>query len=127
MEERIRGYLQVLNPNLLNLDDDVINFTIAEVKDRVLLYLNREDIPQNIERVLARVINNGLMKVEKDRELAQNNEVNRAISSISDNGQSVSYSNEVTNYFANAKDNELFTGFESLLSRYRRVTVVYPK
>jgi ABC-type uncharacterized transport system substrate-binding protein len=61
-------------------------------------------------------------------ELTKDNvaDVDRAISSVSDNGQSVSYANEVTRYFATASDDELFTGFTALLSRYRRVKVVYP-
>ena len=48
------------------------------------------------------------------------------INSISDNGQSISYANEVTRYFTTVSDEELFTGFTSLLSRYRRIKVVYP-
>ena len=55
------------------------------------------------------------------------NAVDQAISSISDNGQSISYANEVTKYFTTATDDELFTGFSMLLSRYRRVKVAYPK
>ena len=47
-----------------------------------------------------------------------------AINSVSDNGQSISYANEIRNYLANSTDNELFSGFAGLLNRYRRVNVV---
>ena len=51
-------------------------------------------------------------------------ESDQAISSVSDNGQSVSYSNEVKNYLASTEDNELFAGFAKLLAPYRRINVV---
>ena len=51
-------------------------------------------------------------------------ESDQAISSVSDNGQSVSFSNEIKNYLATTEDNELFAGFSKLLARYRRINVV---
>lgn len=124
-KDKIKSYLKLVNPKYDEIDTQIVDFTIDEVIDRVKLYLKRVDIPENIERILAQVINQGLIKALKGREMATNNEVDRAISSLSDNGQSVSYSNEITNYFVNAKDNELFSGFESILARYRRIKVVH--
>lgn len=118
---RIKGYIQIINPNIDN--DELLDFCIEEIGDRVQLYLNSETIPTKIERIIAKVINTGLKRCLKDQE----NGIDRAISSISDNGQSISYANEVTKYFSTASDEELFTGFSSLLSRYRRIKVVYPK
>jgi hypothetical protein len=119
---KIKGYLKVINANIDDIDNEVIDFVISEVLDRVQLYLNSETIPTKLERILANIVNTGLTKCLKSKEGA----VDQAITSISDNGQSISYANEVTKYFTTVSDEELFTGFTSLLSRYRRVKVVYP-
>lgn len=96
--------------------------------DRVQLYLNSDTIPTKLERILANIVNNGLKKCLKDIEISSEDStaVDQVVTSISDNGQSISYANEVTKYFTTASDEELFTGFSALLSRYRRVKVVYP-
>lgn len=129
---KIKEYLKIINKNIDNIEKDnkgLIDFCINEVGDRVQLYLNSDIIPTKIERILANVVNNGLKKCLKEIEVSKEDitAVDQAISSISDNGQSISYANQVTNYFTTASDEELFTGFSSLLSRYRRVKVVYPK
>ena len=121
MVAKIEEYLKILNPNIK--DDDLLDFVIRETLDRVMLYLNSETVPKILTRVLARMINTGLKKV--DDEISSTD--NQVISSISDNGQSISYANEVKKYFTSATDEELFSGFTSMLSRYRRVKVVYPK
>jgi len=124
---RIKAYIHIINPSVE--DDDLLEFCINEVGDRVQLYLNSDKVPTKVERIIAKVINTGLMKCQADIESYEAGEstVDRAITSISDNGQSISYANEVTKYFTTANDEELFTGFSGLLSRYRRVKVVYPK
>lgn len=124
----IKEYLEIINPNTADIDEELIDFTVAEVLDRVQLYLNSETIPTKLERMLANIVNTGLKKCLKNIELSQddNTAVDRVVTSISDNGQSISYANEVTKYFTTVSDEELFTGFTSLLSRYRRVKVVYP-
>lgn len=129
---KIKEYLKIINKNIDNIEKDnkdLIDFCINEVGDRVQLYLNSDIIPTKIERILANIVNTGLKKCLKEIEISSEgtNAVDQAISSISDNGQSISYANQVTNYFTTASDEELFTGFSSLLSRYRRVKVVYPK
>ena len=128
----IKKYLKIINPNIESIESknkDLVDFSIAEVIDRVQLYLNSETIPTKLERILANIVNNGLKRCLKNIEITSDDAtaVDQVVNSISDNGQSISYSNEITNYFTTASDNELFTGFESLLSRYRRVKVVYPK
>ena len=129
---KIKEYLKIINDNIDEIDQTnsgLLNFVIGETLDRVLLYLNREAIPAKLERMLANIVNTGLTRCIKAIERSKEGtiDVDRAISSISDNGQSISYANEVTRYFTTASDDELFTGFTALLSRYRRVTVVYPK
>ena len=129
---KIRSYLKIINKNIDTIEKEnngLVDFVIGEVLDRVKLYLNSETIPTQVERILANVIDTGLTKCLKRIEISSedNTAVDRVITSISDNGQSISYANEVNKYFTSVSDEELFTGFTSLLSRYRRVTVVYPK
>lgn len=128
----IKKYLKIINKNIDTIEQDnegIVDFAIGEVLDRVQLYLNSETIPTKIERILANIVNTGLKKCLKEIEISNedNTAVNQVVTSISDNGQSISYANEVTKYFTTVSDEELFTGFTSLLSRYRRVKVVYPK
>ena len=128
---KIKQYLKIINSNIDEVDQTntgLLDFVIGETLDRVQLYLNCEKIPVKLERILANIVNTGLARCLKTLERTKNNvaDVDRAISSVSDNGQSVSYANEVTRYFTTASDDELFTGFTALLSRYRRVKVVYP-
>lgn len=126
----IKKYLFIINEKAQKVEKsnpDLLDFVINEVMDRVKLYLNSEKIPQVLERILAKIVSTGLTKTLKDMELSKENETDHVITSISDNGQSISFSNEVTKYFVNASDEELFTGFTGVLNRYRRIKVVYPK
>lgn len=128
----VKKYLKIINKNIDNIEKEnegLVDFAIGEVLDRVQLYLNSETIPTKLERMLANVVDTGLRKCLKKIKISKedNTAVDQAISSISDNGQSISYANEVTKYFTTATDEELFTGFSALLSRYRRIKVVYPK
>ena len=128
---KIKEYLKIINANIDEVDQTntgLLDFVIGETLDRVQFYLNCDTIPAKLERILANIVNTGLARCLKTLERTKNNvaDVDRAISSVSDNGQSVSYANEVTRYFTTASDDELFTGFTALLSRYRRVKVVYP-
>lgn len=119
LKNNVKKYLAIINAKYDELDEDFVDFLIDETLDRIQLYLNSETIPTKLERIIAGVINNGLSKFDTDN--------NIVISSISDNGQSISFANEVKKYFSTSSDEELFTGFTSLLNRYRRVKVVYPK
>lgn len=131
LNAKIKEYLKILVDNFDEIDQNnvgLVDFVINEVADRVKLYLNSDTIPEKLERILANVVNTGLTRCLKAIERTKEGtaDVDRAVSSISDNGQSISYANEVTRYFTTASDEELFTGFTALLSRYRRVKVVYP-
>lgn len=128
---KIKQYLKIINANIDLVDatnTGLLDFVIDETLERVQLYLNCETIPAKLERILANIVNTGLVRCLNALERAKDNagDVDRAISNVSDNGQSVSYANEVTRYFTTTSDEELFTGFTALLSRYRRVKVVYP-
>lgn len=128
----VKKYLKIINKNIDNIEKEnegLVDFAINEVLDRVQLYLNSDTIPTKLERILANIVNNGLKRCLKEIEISNedNTAVDQVVTSISDNGQSISYANEVTNYFTTVSDEELFTGFSGLLSRYRRIKVVYPK
>lgn len=128
----IKKYLKIINKNIDDIEKEnagLVDFAIEEILDRVQLYLNSETIPTKLERILANIVNTGLKKCLKEIEISNEDStaVDQVVTSISDNGQSISYANEVTKYFTTASDEELFTGFTSLLSRYRRIKVVYPK
>lgn len=125
-KEKIKNYLKIINPNI-QIDDDIITFSIEEVFDRLTLYLNRDDISENLDRLIGKIVNTNIKKCIKDIELSKNNEVDSHVTSLEDNGQKISYSSELVNYFSTKSDNEIFTGFTSLLSRYRRVKVVNKK
>lgn len=120
---KIKEYLHVINPSL-DVTTDLVNFVINEVLDRVQLYLNSETIPSKLERILANIVNTGLAKANAS--ISNGGDVDQAVKSISDNGQSITYADGVKQYFTTATDDELFSGFAGLLSRYRRVKVVYP-
>ena len=122
---KIKEYLHVINPSITIEGNELLDFVIGEVIDRVQLYLNSDTIPTRLERILANIVNTGFIKASNSK--SNNGEVDQVITTISDNGQSISYANEVKQYFATASDDELFSGFTALLSRYRRVKVVYPK
>ena len=127
--ERIRGYLSNINPHMEEIDfcnKGLINFVISEVLDRVSLYLNRDTVPIRVERIIANIVNTNLGKA-----LALINTEDgvtpQAIKTISDNGQAITYETEVRKYFASTDDEDILSGFTSLLARYRRVSVVYSR
>lgn len=129
---KIKEYMKITNPNIDKIETEnkgLIDFCIGEVLDRVQLYLNSETIPTKLERILANIVNTGLKKCLKEIEISKEDvtAVDQVVSSISDNGQSITYANEVMKYFTTVTDEELFTGFTSLLSRYRRIKVVHSK
>lgn len=119
---RIVGYVKQINDAASDADyDGILDFSVDEVADRVLLYLNRADLPEATERIVARIVS-GIFNQTVNT--ASSTSADAAISSMSDNGQSISFSNEVKNYLATTEDNELFAGFSKLLARYRRINVV---
>ncbi len=116
-ETRIKEYAKLLNDKIE--DGDLLNFVTLEVKDRVLVYLNDEILDTKLERIVARIVSGVFTESleSKDGELEHN------ISSVSDNGQTISYSDKVKSYLVSTDDSELFSGFSKLLAPYRRVNV----
>lgn len=121
-KQRIIGYTKKLNDAAADPENaDLLDLVVDEVGDRVLLYLNSADLPENVERIVARIVS-GIFNQSFNAKSSTNSD--SAISSMSDNGQAISFSNEVKNYLASADDNTLFSGFADLLARYRRIDVV---
>lgn len=117
---KIKNYVKILNKNIV--DDDLLDFVIDVTIDRVLLHLNQDKVDPRINRVVAQVVVGSFNKMNKEANNTGSQE--REIRSISDNGQSITYSDKVKSYMATAEDDELFSGFEKLLKPYRRVRVI---
>ncbi len=118
---RIKNYTKAINKTVASEDEALLDTVLSEVADRVMLYLNDTKIDSKLEHVIARIAS-GVFN--QSRTESTSGAPTMAISSVSDNGQSVSYSSEVQRYLTSATDQELFTGFEQLLKRYRRINVV---
>lgn len=116
-EKYPKEYAKLLNDKIE--DGDLLDFVTLEVKDRVLVYLNDDELDTKLERIVARIVSGVFTESleGKGGELARN------ISSVSDNGQTVSYSDKVKSYLVSTDDPELFSGFSKLLTPYRRVNV----
>ena len=116
-ETRIKNYAKLLNSRIE--DGELLDFVTLEVLDRVLVYLNDSTLDQKLERIVARIVSG----VFAESQESSDGELSHNISSISDNGQTISYSEKVKSYLVSADDEELFSGFSKLLAPYRRVNV----
>lgn len=114
---RIKNYAKILNTEIT--DGSLLDFTVDEVIDRVLIYLNDTVLDIKLERIVAKIVA-GVFAQNQANNLG---EVAHEVSSISDNGQSISYSDKVKSFLISADDTELFGGFTKLLAPYRRVNV----
>lgn len=116
-ETRIKEYAKLLNDKIE--DGDLLDFVTLEVKDRVLVYLNDEVLDAKLERIVARIVSGVFTESLESKD----GELEHSISSVSDNGQTISYSDKVKSYLVSTDDSELFSGFSKLLAPYRRVNV----
>ena len=122
-KERIKGYVRVFHRDLESIDDfeTLLDYSVDKAVDVTLLYLNREKLDIKFERIVADIVDAIFTKYKKN----QSDGVDQAISSMSDNGQSVSFFNEVKNHFATGTDREILQSAVHLLNRYRGVKVGY--
>ena len=138
----IKAYALVIDDTL---DKKILDFMVEEIVDRFLAYTNRFQlvdgytrfladefysdnctknrdgeyepilpIPSQIERVLARAITKAYDTTESTEE--------REISSLSDNGQSVTFGKLKT--FFEKEDAVVFSGYISIINNFRIPTVV---
>lgn len=117
-KQQIEQYAKTLNANIPAPGDATLDFIVDEVADRVMLYLNATSIPEILNRVLARIVVGVYNKAQAEMNATGGAE--REVKQISDNGQSITYGDEAKNYLASATDEDIFSGFEAILKRYRR-------
>ena len=110
----IKGYATTLDSDIT--EGALLDLVVDTVADRVLLYLNETELNPQLERIVAQVV------VANYQTISNPNE--QTISSVSDNGQTVSYRQKAISHYGSASDSELFGGFEKLLSSYRRPHVI---
>jgi hypothetical protein len=139
-KDLIIEYALILNP-ALEESEDLLDFVVSEVMDRTLIYTNRaqlvaqfeedltdetldeEDyvypIPVQLNRPLASVAV-GVFKTVSELPTATTG----AITSISDNGQSISYGSGIASYLSSTSDSEIFSSVRELLNKFRIPTIV---
>jgi len=141
--EKIKEYVLIIDPTLEG-ENDLLDYVIADVVDRALIYTNRQQlveqyeedltdydadddfwsgyhypIPKEIERALASVVVQSYKTIGAKKDATGN-----TIKSISDNGQSITYGDQVASYLASSGDSEIFSGTSVLLDKFRIPNVV---
>ncbi len=109
--QEVQAYIKVLDSEL-KLEDEQIEIVI----NRIRVYLNRADVPFILAGTIAEII------LDQSRMQKKNEE--DTISSISDNGQSISFSNKVFQAMTSQKDVDLFSSHTAILNRFRKVGVI---
>ena len=121
---KLKEKLKVVNS--INENNDLVDFLSLEMADRLSLYLNLDttnklQYDERLVSISVRVVSS-LLQEAKDKVAGSNTETK--IQSISDNGQTITFSNIAKNYIVTASDNELFGGAANILKPYRRCNVV---
>lgn len=115
----VKGYVTTLNSNIPA--GDLLDLVVDTVNNRVLLYLNDTVIADSMLTAIAQVIVSVYKRTEAE---SSSLGVDSSVSSVSDNGQTVTYTTKPQQYLTSSTDQELFTGFERLFAPYRRVHVI---
>lgn len=124
---KLKEKLIVVNIAADNADDNaLVDFLAYEMADRLSLYLNLDttnklQYDERLVSISVRVVSS-LLQEAKDKVAGSNTETK--IQSISDNGQTITFSNTAKNYITTAPDSELFGGVANILKPYRRCNVV---
>lgn len=121
---KLKEKLKVVNS--ITENNDLVDFLSLEMADRLSLYLNLDtdkklQYDERLVSISVRVVSS-LLQEAKDKVAGSNTETK--IQSISDNGQTITFSNIAKNYIATASDSELFGGVANILKPYRRCNVV---
>ncbi len=139
---RIKAYSIVRNPSMK--PDDFLDFVVNDVVDRTLAYTFRErliagyeqdlidfpdpgdddkefwdvydsyPIPVRLERMLAGIVNQSYKTI-----INQNTAETGAVGSLSDNGQSISFTEQLQQYYGVQTDAEVFASSLKILDKYR--------
>ena len=121
---KLKEKLKVVNS--ITENNDLVDFLALEMADRLSLYLNLDtdkklQYDERLVSISVRVVSS-LLQEAKDKVAGSSTETK--IQSISDNGQTITFSNVAKNYIATASDSELFGGVANILKPYRRCNVV---
>ena len=121
---KLKEKLKVVNS--ITENNDLVDFLSLEMADRLSLYLNLDtdkklQYDERLVSISVRVVSS-LLQEAKDKVAGSSTETK--IQSISDNGQTITFSNIAKNYIATASDSELFGGVANILKPYRRCNVV---
>lgn len=121
---KLKEKLKVVNS--ITENNDLVDFLSLEMADRLSLYLNLDtdkklQYDERLVSISVRVVSS-LLQEAKDKVADSNTETK--IQSISDNGQTITFSNVAKNYITTASDSELFGGVANILKPYRRCNVV---
>ncbi len=148
LAENIKSKLDILYPDFkeaLDISEDYLDLLVGEVIDRALDLTNRRQllaqytydlgiytdpddrfwinypvpIPTSLETTLARTI----IQMGRSWESA-NTATEAAVSSIKDQGQSISYSSTLMDYFQSKTDADMFGSSMSILIKYRIPTII---
>nr|DAO14313.1 MAG TPA: tail connector protein [Caudoviricetes sp.] len=124
---RLKEKLIAINIAVNNAENNaLVDFLALEMADRLSLYLNLDtdkklQYDERLVSISARVVSS-LLQEAKDKVADSSTETK--IQSISDNGQTITFSNIAKNYIVTASDSELFVGVANILKPYRRCNVV---
>ena len=122
-KEKIIRAVRILEPTA-QTDPELLELTISTAVDRVLLFLRAKTLDPRIENIIAQIVAKAYRVARANKE---SGETTRDVKSISDNGQSITYSDNPAQFMATSTDQELLDGFAELLSTYRRVNVLRKK
>ena len=123
---KLKEKLKAINIAVSNTDNNaLVDFLAFEMADRLSLYLNltNDNKPRYDERLVSisvRIVSS-LLQEAKDKLSGSSTE--SKIQSISDNGQTITFSNIAKNYITTTSDSELFRGVANILKPYRRIRV----
>ena len=120
--KEIKKAAKILNAGLD--DDETLDYLAKETVSRMRIYLNYpkdgpfdEDLVPIAARILPSIYN-------QTKANAESTDVEQGIKSISDNGQTVTFTDRAKSYMASESDDQIFGGFAELLAPYRRPNVI---
>lgn len=124
---KLKEKLKSINIAVNNADDNaLVDFLALEMADRLSLHLNLDTTNklQYDERLVSISVRVVLPLLQEAKDKIAGSSTETKIQSISDNGQTITFSNIAKNYIATASDSELFGGVANILKPYRRCNVV---
>mgnify|MGYP001152138096 CR=1 FL=1 len=146
--DRIKGYVLIVDSTLV--DNDLLDFMVSGVIDRVLAYTNRQQLVVGYKDFLSGDYYNSNYYLDRDgveqpilpipteleraiasaivgayrTQVNSNTETTGNVTQMSDNGQSISYGDGLATYFTSKSDAEIFSGIKSILDNFRIPTIV---